>query len=700
MPLEAPLADRLWQESFQVSYQEALARNEARAAAFPVGGRLKHFSRAWSQLEFSTEWHRQLVGSGLVWEWIHEPPPHVIRGHQCRLSEEDLQALRVEVEAFIAVGAVEEVAPSFARAVLPLFTVPKKDGGRRGVINATPLNDHVSCPHFRIEGPPVIAGLLRKGDWMVSLDLTKAYLHVPLPAASSRFLCFEWEGRTFTFRAMPFGLNVAPRAFTKLMRVPVAEIRYRGLRVTIYLDDLLVMASAKGALLQHATFVVLLLTELGFVLNAKKCTPEPVTCLEHLGLMVDSVRLAFRVPTEKLASTLAKVRAVLRPEQTFSARVLARLAGSLSCLREASQPVHLYLLNLNRLVTEARKVGGWEARTSLDQATREDLQWLLENLRRFCSNSFATPRPDVVIQTDASFLAWAGIIRDNRGWYSETRGLWTGAEGSHSISPLELQAGINTLRVFGDRVRHHQVLWRSDNASVVWGVTKWKSTSLEMNRGLRVLFDLVTDLDFRIVAQHVPGASNHRPDFLSRWLDPEDWMVHPAVFAAVNLLLGPCEVDAFATSLNHLLPRWWSRFPVEGAEAVDALRQNFAVVKTWCNPPFSLLLQLLGRIRSQRATAVVVIPRWPGQPWWPVMLSMLAHPPVVLPASRSLFLPQCTRNQAPLGAAQWPAWAVRVSGHPAVRRRALEEWGPALQSPVVLPTTLLSPGWETSPSAS
>lgn len=60
---------------------------------------------------------------------------------------------------------------------------------------------------------------------MTSLDLTEAYLHVPILPRHHRFLRFCVERMHLQFKALPFGLSSAPRVFTKLLVNPVAYLR-------------------------------------------------------------------------------------------------------------------------------------------------------------------------------------------------------------------------------------------------------------------------------------------------------------------------------------------------------------------------------------------------------------------------------------------------------------------------------------------
>jgi hypothetical protein len=57
------------------------------------------------------------------------------------------------------------------------------------------------------------------GDWVFSVDLSNAYLHVPICSDSRKYLSFAVEGKVFLFqyRALPFGISVASCLYTKLV---------------------------------------------------------------------------------------------------------------------------------------------------------------------------------------------------------------------------------------------------------------------------------------------------------------------------------------------------------------------------------------------------------------------------------------------------------------------------------------------------
>jgi hypothetical protein len=132
-----------------------------------------------------------------------------------------------------------------------LFLVPKKGGGQRPVLDLSSLNQFIDTEHFKMENLATLKSLLNKGDYMINLDLTDAYLTVPIHPVSQKFLRFLFGNETYQFTAMPFGLNIAPRVFTKIMKPVVASLRSQGIRLIIYLDDILIIASSVETLNLH-----------------------------------------------------------------------------------------------------------------------------------------------------------------------------------------------------------------------------------------------------------------------------------------------------------------------------------------------------------------------------------------------------------------------------------------------------------------
>ena len=157
----------------------------------------------------------------------------------------------------------------------PLFTVPPKGGSHRPVVKLKGLNHFVEYQHFKIDGVPVLKNLLKPKDFLTKIDLKDAYLTVPIWKQHQKFLRFIWQDTLGEFACLPFGLGSAPRVFTKLLKPVVAQLRKMGIRLLIYLDDILIMSETKELAQVHTTMTVNLLSSQGFVINEEKSVFEP-----------------------------------------------------------------------------------------------------------------------------------------------------------------------------------------------------------------------------------------------------------------------------------------------------------------------------------------------------------------------------------------------------------------------------------------
>jgi hypothetical protein len=77
-----------------------------------------------------------------------------------------------------------------------------------------------------------------------------------------------WRDSLIEFACLPFGLSEAPRHFTKVLQPTVTLLRRSGIRLVIYLVDIL-NVSAEG-LRQDMATAQYLLENLGFVINLEK----------------------------------------------------------------------------------------------------------------------------------------------------------------------------------------------------------------------------------------------------------------------------------------------------------------------------------------------------------------------------------------------------------------------------------------------
>ena len=96
-----------------------------------------------------------------------------------------------------------------------VFTILKKNGKHRLILNLKALNQHVPRQHFKMEKAHMLPDILQVQDWMVKIDLKEAYNAVPVHPDSQGFLSFLWNQTQYQFTCLPFGLSCAPQIFYK-----------------------------------------------------------------------------------------------------------------------------------------------------------------------------------------------------------------------------------------------------------------------------------------------------------------------------------------------------------------------------------------------------------------------------------------------------------------------------------------------------
>ena len=112
------------------------------------------------------------------------------------------------------------------------------------MINLAPLNNHIYNQPFKMEGLENLRYLLNPGDYFVKIDLSNAYLSIPVQEDSQPYLALIFDQVRYAFKTMPFGLNVAPARFTKVFKPVLADPRAQSVRALIWLNDILVISSS------------------------------------------------------------------------------------------------------------------------------------------------------------------------------------------------------------------------------------------------------------------------------------------------------------------------------------------------------------------------------------------------------------------------------------------------------------------------
>jgi len=317
-----------------------------------VGGRLSYFYKNW-ELITSDSWILDTI-SGYRLEFFEKPETQKIRPKPLKFSEDDSFVIDKEIKSLMDKKSISPFLPKQGEFFWSsrIFFVPKKSGELRPVINLRPLNSYLVYEHFKMENIAMVRDILKPNDFMAKIDLKDAYFAIPIYSADRKFLVFEWQNKLFCFNCLPFGLASAPRVFTKVLKPVISLLRQLGLRVIVYLDDLLLMNSTAEGLIDDVFVVTHVLTSLGFIINEAKSTLSPSQKLTYLGFEIDTIAMRFCLPDEKILAIASQCR-VLAKANFVIARDLARLLGKITAASQAFLQAHLFIRHLQMCLAEA-----------------------------------------------------------------------------------------------------------------------------------------------------------------------------------------------------------------------------------------------------------------------------------------------------------------------------------------------------------
>ena len=588
--------------------------------------------------------------------------PQTCKRKQRVLTAEEQQFLDKEVARMLEMGAIK--ASTRTDLILSsIYTVPKKNGKRRPVINLRWVNEHIKKVHFKMTTMRDVKRALTDNCWMASIDLTDCFWGLPLDKKDQRACAFQWRGVNYVFNCLPFGLSLSPMWITKLYRNVVEHLQAQGHRVLIYIDDIIILADSKQACEQSVRAVQACLQDLGARVNTEKSCLEPTQRLEYLGFELDSVAMKIWAPAKKLANTKKAIKAFIRGKAA-TARDAASILGKLHSLADALLAARVHTASTHDFKMQALR-RGWDGATPLPQAALDDMQWWLRQLQTLNGRPIHPPTKDFDAGTDASDFGWGAWIRDSDGTLHRWGGLFSKEQAAQHINFKEMLAVQYFLESCPVDLHNKTVDMGIDNTTTIWYLKRFGGRKTNLAKLTETIFARVRSKNTHLLAHHCPGIENTIADQESRRSTIDrlsDLSLCATIFGKVDAhaRLGPHTVDLFATLQDRQLPRFASREPNPGALWVDSLRVPWTNENGWANPPFSLIFQVLHKIRLEGSTVTLLAPFWPSQPWFPLLLSLLVEAPILLPRIPSQFNhPLLPQGQTP----QWLSLACRISGN-------------------------------------
>lgn len=390
---------------------------------------------------------------------------------------------------------IEPSAASYNSAVI---LVPKKsktnDRKWRMCIDYRAVNKKLIPDRYPLPRIDEIMDNLGRAQYFSIIDLHSGFHQVPLHPDSRDITTFSTENGSFRWTVLPFGLNIAPNSFSRMM-----NIAFSGLpadRAFIYIDDIIVIGKTESEHFRNLISVFKILRDRNLKINPSKCE-----FFKH-----SVVFLGHKCTPNGFLPDDSKIRAMQTYPKPHDADSVRRFVAFANYYRKFIPNFAEISLPLTMLTRKKIKFE-W---THIQQNAFEKLKKELISPRILRYPDFTK---EFVIQVDSSTLACAGVLLQEYNdvlcpiaYYSRT---FQKGEKNKAIIEKELLAIYHSIVAFRPYIygKHFKIF--SDHKPLVYLFTMKNPAS----KLVRIKMDL-EEYDFSIV--YIKGKDNILADALSR----------------------------------------------------------------------------------------------------------------------------------------------------------------------------------------
>lgn len=521
----------------------------------PVGGRIQDFIHEWEKIT-SDKWIMNIIKHGYCLELQKQPPNR--RPRDRAHSAKELTLLQLEAQELLRKKAIE-VVPHNQRqrgVYSNYFLVPKVDETLRPILDLRFLNKFIKTQKFKMTSLQEVIPQLQRGDFMATIDLKDAYLHIPINHKHKHLLRFVIHQNHYQFTVLAFGPNSASRVFTKCLATVAEHLCRQEIHVYPYLDDWLVKASSYRECKHHIQQDILTLSVLGFSIHWEKSSMEPEQIKIFLGAEINTIQ-AKVFPSNKRTQAILRETHHYQKGQVLTVRTVSKHMGMMASCIHLAPNVRLHMRPFQEWLQQqwSQATGSWEDLVVVTHAVQQEIAWWnKENIAQ--GKHFSQPTPSVTITTDASQLGW-GAHRNKL----KVRGLWSPQDAIKHINYLELKTVFLALKAFQKELYGNRVLIQTDNTTTMFYINKQGGThSLQLSQLAQEIWRWAIPLQINLLAIHLPGKNNIEADRLSRQTSAShEWELNQQETQRVFQKWETPQIDLFATHQNAKCQHFASR---------------------------------------------------------------------------------------------------------------------------------------------
>lgn len=594
---------------------------------------LKHHLSYWKRIT------RNKVVLSIIEHGLKFPSPsrNSIRWHRaCRTPPRAKHDLAKTLTEWLEHGVITPASP---KDIMNLFFPVYQKNKFRWVIDCKVLNTLIVKQGVRYEGISKVRELIQKGDLLTSIDVKGAFLHIPIEPNSRYWLQFLADGVVYEFQTLPFGVSSAPFYWTKILSQIIHHLRRQAIRISVYMDDILIAAKDKETSIAHTTVVLDNLQAAGITINFEKSRLNPSTSIQHIGFIWHTSKNLILLPVEKIRDISRSARKLLN-EANPTARSLARTIGKLTACSTAFLPAVYKRRALNEdLQKSLRSHSNWNGPVHLSATTIANLRFFASPtlMKKFNGRPLILSRPLWQLTTDAAPYGWgATLLNVETNVTLFTKGQFSLQEQKQSSNWKETSALTFALMAFKDIILRSPgpIHFRTDNTTSLSYLRKMGGTIPSLQVAIDPLLRFLIRHRIPFTAMHLPGILNTEADRLSRSRRRDhDYHLDPSFFRSIERATTPFTIDLFASRINAQKARFCSRLPDPKATYRDAFSTDWSREHCFAFPPIPLIPKVLSHLTANphHTMMTLVVPIWPSSSWWPTLLQLSAKPPTPIP---------------------------------------------------------------------
>ena len=419
----------------------------------------------------------------------------------------------------------------------PMGAFPKKRSDKYRIIHdlswppQNSVNDYISKEDFSVKYITIDQPLARvvkygSGTLMSKLDLADAFKHILVRQRDWELLGSVWEDTDsagnkvkeyYVDTVLPFGLRSSPKLFNDFAEALQFIMEKQGVSdVDHYLDDYFTCGPPNSNICRSNLDTMLAVCdEFGFEVNPSK-TECPTTCLELLGIIIDSELMQVRISKERLKDCVDELNE-WQNRKICTKRQLLSLIGRLMFVSRVVRSGRTFV---RRLIELSKKVKHLHYKVKLNKDAQQDILWWIKYLPNWNGISVI---PDQKCISNTQLQLWTDASDVGYGAYFDGEWIQERFIGKkkqlaiNSINWRELYAIVKAAATWGHLFVGKSVCFHCDNMSIVNILQKGTSKCPCIMKLVRALFYIGAKYDFVCTAVFIRGTSNGIADALSRF---------------------------------------------------------------------------------------------------------------------------------------------------------------------------------------